>query len=226
MKWNCFVSFIVLIFIVIPSALTAQFIKAEENPVFNGERKFSGGVVLGVNAAQVDGDYLSGYSHWGLKAGVSAFVNFSAQWSYNMELLYSQKGSHSVKTTSNTAVGNYFLKYDISANYVEVPMLIHFAINPKYRLGVGASYNYLVGVTETVEDYSSLVKVDNSVYAFNKHTFDWMLNASMVLTHGLMVNMRYQYSITPIRKFGNIPQGLGFADEKNNLFSFSLQYQF
>jgi hypothetical protein len=197
-----------------------------DNPLFNGERKFSGGLVAGMNASQVDGDYLNGYHKVGFNAGAAGYVNFSPKIAASLELLYSQKGSHSVTQTESPYFGAYFAKYTIHLNYAEVPVVLHYFITPKYHLGIGASYNVLISSREDYNDASYTTVIDPEVCPFAKQTFDGLLSGSMVLWRGLMLNVRYQYSLSTIRKFADIPAGLGFENQKNNMFTFRLMYLF
>lgn len=197
-----------------------------DNPLFNGERKFTAGIVAGGSIAQVDGDYLNGYHKVGLNIGAVAYVNFSNKIGASMELLYSQKGSHSVSTSESPYFGTYFAKYTIHLNYAEIPVVLHYYITPKYHLGIGASYNVLISSKEMYNDASFNTILDPDRYPFRKQTVDALCSGSAVLWQGLVLNIRYQYSLTPIRQFKDIPAGLGFENQKNNMFTFRLLYLF
>lgn len=197
-----------------------------DNPLFNGERKFSGGLVAGGNVCQVDGDYLNGYHKLGLDVGAVAYVNFTSRIAASLELLYAQKGSYSVSANESPYFGSYFAKYSINLSYAEVPLVFHYYITPRYHVGIGASYNVLIRSEEMYNDASFNTVINPEVYPFEKQTFDALFSGSIVLWRGLMLNARYQYSLTPIRKLPNIPAGLGFQDQKNNMFTFRLIYLF
>lgn len=197
---------------------------SDDNSLFGGERTFIGGLVLGGNITQVDGDYLNGYHKFGLNAGAVAYVNFSPKVGTSMELLFSQKGSHSVSTLESPYYGSYFAKYTIRLNYAEVPVVLHYYITEKTHIGIGAAYNLLVGSKEEYNDASYNTVVDDRQYPFERHAIDGLLSASRVLWRGLVANIRFQYSLTTIRKFSNIPPGLGFENQKNNMLTFRLMY--
>jgi hypothetical protein len=217
--------FIFVILLIISNNAFGQD-RPEDNPLFNGERKFAGGLVLGGNASQVDGDYLNGYHKFGLNAGAIAYVNFGKRTAISLELLFSQKGSYSVTTNESPYFGTYFAKYSIHLNYAEVPLLFHFYASPRFHFGIGASYNVLAGSKEMYNDASFNVVIDPEVYSFSRHTFDGIVGGSVVLWRGLMFDIRYQYSLTTIRKLQNIPAGLGFENQKNNMFALRLIYLF
>jgi hypothetical protein len=217
--------FIVVILFLLSTNAFGQY-RPEDNPLFNGERKFTGGLVAGINACQVDGDYLNGYHKLGLNFGAVAYVSFTNKIAASLELLYSQKGSYSVSTIESPYFGTYFAKYSIHLNYAEVPVVFHYYITPRYHLGIGASYNVLISSKEMYNDASFNTVIDSEVYPFNRHTFDALFSGSVVLWRGLMLNVRYQYSLTTIRKLQYIPSGLGFENQKNNMFTFRFMYLF
>lgn len=221
--FTCFVA--VMAYMLFPARVYAQYTPAD-NPLFNGEKKFSGGLVLGGNIAQVDGDYLNGYHKIGLNVGAIGMVSLAKNIAVTLELLYSQKGSHSVTTTESPYFGTYFAKYTIHLNYAEVPVVFHYFITPKYHLGVGASYNALISSREDYNDASYTTVLDPGLYPFARHTVDGLISGNIVLWRGLVLNARFQYSLTPIRKLGDIPAGLGFENQKNNMLTFRLMYLF
>lgn len=206
--------------------VAAKAQRQADNPLFNGERKFTGGLVAGLNASQVDGDYLNGYHKLGISAGAAGYVSLAPRWAASLELLYAQKGSHAVRASESPYYGAYFAKYTIHLNYAEVPVLLHYRITPKYHFGIGASYNVLISSREDYNDANFTTTVDPELFPFARQTFDGILSGNMVLWQGLVLNIRYQYSLSTIRKFMDIPQGLGFQDQKNNMFSFRLMYLF
>jgi len=200
---------------------------AAENPIFNGERKFTAGIAVGMNLCQVDGDNLSGFSKVGLNVGPVLHINFDEKWGLGFEMLYSQKGSNSVGTGYSPYGGNYYAKYKINVNYIELPLVLYYNLQPKYQFGIGASYNLLVNSKETLDDgMNPIVTFDENLYPFNKNSVDALISGSMVLWQGLSLQVRYQYSLTAIRDFNHVPDGLGGGDQKNNFFAFRLTYLF
>lgn len=206
--------------------LNAQ-LTAAENPIFNGERKFTAGIAIGTNISQVDGDNLSGFSKVGLNAGAVVNINFNEKLGIGMELLYSQKGSKSVGAGNSPTAGSFYGKYKISANYAEIPLILYYNLQPKFQFGIGASYNVFISSKETYDDgMNPIVTFDEELYPFNKSSVDALISGSMVLWQGLVLQARYQYSITPIRDFNHAPEGFAGGDQKNNLFAFRLIYLF
>jgi len=99
-------------------------------------QRFKGGILLGMNASQIDGDYWSGFYKGGLLAG--AFVNTELQdnWGAQLEIKYSAKGS-----APHPDSPDYPMK--IQLNYIDVPLIGTFEAVENLKLEAGISFNYL-----------------------------------------------------------------------------------
>jgi hypothetical protein len=86
------------------------------------QSRFGGGIVLGFNAAQMDGDYAAGYHKVGLNAGLrgTARLNEEGKWLLSTELLFSQRGARSVERDGASP------DWKATLNYLEVPVLISY----------------------------------------------------------------------------------------------------
>jgi hypothetical protein len=115
----------------------------------SAQSRFRGGFVMGLNAAQMNGDNTSGYRQVGLSSGVRALVELGGRWQLSLDILYSQKGSR--KSVANESP---FGKEAFSRlNYLEVPVMINYrdweqtsksgAKYYKVHLSAGVSYNNL-----------------------------------------------------------------------------------
>ncbi len=193
--------------------------------LFDGTRPFIGGFLVGLNAAQVDGDNYAGYHRAGLNAGGIVYTNFSKRFGASLELLYSQKGSIGVHNASNGQVGSFFEKYTMKLNYAEAPVMLHFYYTPQLHISVGASYNALVSTKEFFDTYFPYY-IDASLYPYKKWAVDGIIGFSYVWRH-LIFDARFQYGITPIRLAFYAPEiARNGRDQVNNLFSFRLGYLF
>lgn len=194
----------------------------------NGKR-FLGGLTLGLNASQVDGDGFSGFHSAGLNAGGLVYWFFTQEMALSMEFLYSQKGSHGVRTSYSPYGGSYFAKYKMRLNYVEVPIVIHYLFQEKYMIGVGASFNALLSAKESMEDAGYYAPIDPNEYPFNNFTFDMIGSIGMGLGKNFIAEARYQYGITALRNWQNVAPfvpGMGESDQFNNMVAFRLIYLF
>ncbi len=191
---------------------------------------FYAGFVAGANFAQVDGDYYAGYRRAGLNVGAIAYAHIATHAALSMEILYSQKGSRS--NLPQKSPGNPLLtlkKYGIDANYAEVPIMLNYFDKRKSHFGIGVSYGRLVNSKENI--VLKLSNTQDSVvdfqgkYPFRQDAFDLLAGAHLHLWKGLFLNVRFQYSLMPMRT--EIPP-VDFARAKqyNNLWVFRLMYLF
>lgn len=118
-----------------PVLIHAQIIKGEV---------FAGGI-----ASQVDGDECYGFKKFGVHAGAGALVPITNWFDVSLEVLFNQKGAY--KRDSITYNSTYPHAYNLSLNYVEVPLMFYFTDKDAVSLGVGVSYGRLVGLRELVD---------------------------------------------------------------------------
>lgn len=216
------------LFVLLCACISLNLAAQEASAYLDGEKTFFGGPVLGINCSQIDGDTYSGFHSAGLNAGGMVFWRFSKPVGMSVEFLYSQKGSHGVNETTDPYAGPYYSKYKIRLNYVEVPLVFHYFLSSRYQVGIGGSFNALLSSKESlVTTYP--VHIDESLFLFNKNTFDLIGSVSMLLWKGIMLNARYQYGITPLRDWEHVPvfqPVSGPRDQFNNMVTFRIAYLF
>jgi hypothetical protein len=111
---TCRITFFLLFFFVTQSAWAQDL-------------RFHAAGVLGLNMAQIDGDYSSGYRKPGVQAALRGVADFSKKTFMAMELSFSQQGA-----VSEPSALRYdrkikgVEKFSIRLNYVEVPILFGF----------------------------------------------------------------------------------------------------
>ena len=174
-------------------------------------QRFVGAGIVGMNFTQIDGDQIYGYHKVGFNGGASVMLALDAKqrWFVTMELLYNQKGSfRRALVDSMVYVGpgeidesvpyNHRIKYKVNLDYVEVPLLLHFE-DPKtgVAFGVGASWARLVRAKELESGYTLLTDLQSKTYNVN----NWLAIADVKfrIWKGLKLNIRFQYSMNPIR---------------------------
>ena len=191
-------------------------------------QRFIGGIAVGMNITQVDGDEVFGYYKTGFNGGpyVKLMLDKKQRFSVTMELLYTQKGALQ-KTgiyIENIAKGDiafidhnystYYPKifYKLNTDYLELPLLFHYDDpRSKVAIGVGFSWARLV----TIKEYEQLwdherLKTDSlgarrlnttvSSGRYNKNDWGIMLDVKIPIYKGLKFNFRYQYSLAPFGK--------------------------
>ncbi len=190
---------------------------------------FSVGAVIGSNFSQVDGDYYAGYRKTGLNVGGIAYARIAKHVSLSFEILYSQKGSTSNGGQFSPANKSLLvLQYHINNNYAEIPVMINFYDKRKSHFGVGFSYGRLISSNEMIHtvqtDSSNFYRnVDLSAYPFKKDAFDLLAGAQLHLWKGLFFNVRFQYSLLPIRT-ELPPSEYARAKQYNNMWVVRLMY--
>jgi hypothetical protein len=151
-------------------------------------QRILGGVSLGMNLTQVDGDDFYGFHKVGLNVGPMVIVPFgkNKNWSASMELLYTQKGSKHNGSADTT-------DYKLIQDYAEIPVLIHFTDKKLISGGLGFSYGQLINYKETKNRfYDTLYQ-----YQTGLSNFDISLVADIQIRiwYKLWANLRYQYSM-------------------------------
>ena len=102
-------------------------------------------VVAGLNAAQIDGDEVYGYSKISPQAGVGIIAPFNMKkpnegFHASLELLYSQRGA---KESMDP------FKYNTSLHYVDIPVMVHYVdTRGGWTFGLGAQYGRLFQINE------------------------------------------------------------------------------
>ncbi len=99
-------------------------------------QSFRAHALLGLNAAQIDGDQLWGYNQAGVLGGVKVALPLSDKFMVQAGMLYSAKGSRSTEQDAFSGVWRL--------SYLELPVEVEFrAFEQVYFFG-GLSTNYLV----------------------------------------------------------------------------------
>jgi opacity protein-like surface antigen len=176
---------------------------------------FRGKLVGGLNASQVDGDGMSGFHKPGLVLGGAAEFRLSDRWSFQPEILYSQKGS---RTSPNALEKDpYLVRQIFRFNYVDVPVI--FNLNQFKDLTFQFGPSVAVLIAAKYDDGSGFYSIDERL-----NRLDFMANAGAEyrLTPRLNFNIRYNYSLWPI---GSEPvTNIWVARGRNNTLSFTLRY--
>jgi hypothetical protein len=199
---------------------------AQENFYEEQKRVFYGGLVAGANFAQVDGDNFAGYNKIGANIGGIVYAQIKEHIALSIEILYSQKGSKNSQVNVPRTV-NYNNKpyeiqtYSINANYAEIPVMINYFDKRKSHFGVGLSYAQSVGITESMTT-NPTAPIDLSQYAFKKYDLEMLAGVQLHLVQGLFLNVRFQYSVSPIRT--DYPPGFSRSKQFNNLWVVRLMY--
>jgi len=214
------------IFGVIVSSLTFCQRAWAQNPsnyYIEEPRTFYGGIVAGGNFTQVDGDSYAGYHNVGLNLGPILYAQFASKIAGSIEILYSQKGAHSTFSQPSTSKAFLITKQDIRLNYVEIPLQLNYFDKRKSHFGGGISISRLISSKETIETNPN-VNYDPDKYPFKKMDYNFVLGGQLHLWKGLFMNLRFQYSLVPIRK--DIDLEFGRGEQYNNMWTLRMMYLF
>ncbi|HTO17321.1 MAG TPA: porin family protein [Edaphocola sp.] len=188
------------------------------------KQRFKAGPIIGTNLTQVDGDTDAGIHKIGLHVGAGSYINLSDFMGLQLEILYAQKGAKFTQELYG-AVGPYYNHYRMILNYLEIPLALKYYYRDDIHFGAGVSFNRLIN---SKEDYTTLYGIqvfDSDQYYFEKNSWDAFISIDYQVFGRLIAELRYQYSITPIRYLNQIPQGFSNGrDQVNNLFVVRLGY--
>ena len=127
-----------------PTLLRAQIIKGE--------------LFLGGNISQVDGDECYRYRKLGVHAGAGALVPITPYLDAGLEVLFGQKGAYK-SDSLNYHLGYFSGRYNLTLNYVEVPVMLYLNDKGRFAFGLGVSYGRLVGLTEKIDGINSTIGI-------------------------------------------------------------------
>jgi opacity protein-like surface antigen len=199
--------------------LSAQQENYFNQPDKNGRDKiFFGGIVLGINPSQIDGDTYSGFHKAGLNTGLISYVKMNTKLLLSLELLFSQKGARNVQVYNSPAVGSVPIIYTAKLNYVEIPLMLHYSVANQIQLGAGASYSRIISDKETMDSYMPS-SINNLQDTYRKQDINYLVGVSYQLYQNIFVRARYQYSVMSIRDANKIPIEFGTSSQYNNLFA-------
>lgn len=183
------------------------------------------GLLVGANFCQIDGDNYAGYRKIGANVGGIGHIRLYKRITFSFELLYSQKGAKSdivrFSTLDSTTI---VTKYGIRLNYAEIPLMINYFDKHKSHFGMGISIGRLLNTSETLETKPPTT-LNTDDYPFKKDAYDFVAGADLHLIKGLFLNLRFQYSLLPVRT--SSPPGYARAQSQySNLWTFRVMYLF
>lgn len=157
---------------------------------FTNAQNFSGGVLLGFTASQVDGDSYSGYDKLGLQGGVFVSHELLPYLDARLEIRYASRGARNPASDDNT--GSYLL----SLHYIDVPVMAALKIKNYGTVDLGLIPGYLFAANG--EDDGGKLPDE---YLVDYHKFDMglLLGFTIKLIEKASVSIRYSYSIFSIR---------------------------
>jgi len=155
---------------------------------------------IGITTSQIEGDYLKGFKKWGFTAGVGAQMYFgdSDRWSLSVEADFAQRGSCEYSRSAEVPYNIDGLTF----NYIDIPLTVHFT-DPwgGIQVGVGLVYSRLVNQPHGTISFSpTYVEPDTTDMSFLRNDLALAGDLRFTLWRNLLLNLRVQYSLIPIKK--------------------------
>lgn len=152
-------------------------------------QNFKGGVFVGLAASQVSADNLAGFNKPGMIFGGYTATPIGKKAMMQFELKFIQKGSWA----KNGRLSNYKL----NLNYIDAPLLLKYPYK-KFTMQAGLSLGTLLTYTEKTM-YGDV----NDSREFNRFELAGILGAEYILTDKLIIDVKYNNSLLPIREHVN-----------------------
>jgi len=134
------------ILLAIPNTSNAQYKRR-----FKPKQRFHAGLIIGMNAAQMDGDDFSGYHKRGIMGGLQGVAVINRRLQLVAELLYSQKGA---RVKYEDILAPLERNRVIALDYAEAPILMRIDLTPQKKeyktpvyLEAGLSLGRLISTT-------------------------------------------------------------------------------
>lgn len=152
---------------------------------------------IGATLSQIRGDELRGFKKAGVTVGFGTLFSLDDKdrWHMSIEACFSQRGS------KNRTITPYAL-YGLTLNYVDIPVSFHFT-DPYggMTFGIGVCYSRLVQQPHgLIQNIPTDLVPDTTDFTFLKNDLAIALDFRFPLWKNLMVNVRYQHSIIPIKR--------------------------
>jgi len=181
-------------------------------------QRFNGGIMIGGDASQVDGDTYDGYHKFGYLGGAFVSLRITPHSSFQMELEYIQKGSK--RNDSTVTGGNTYL---LRIHYMEIPFLYQYTFKKRFYFEAGPAADVTIGSLELLNDVTP-----PSTVPLRPVTLTGIFGFGASVTSHLRLNLRYNYSLMSIRNgTANGYRKIFFeVGQYNNLFSFSVLWDF
>lgn len=185
-------------------------------------QRFNGGVYIGGDVSQVDGDYSAGFYKFGYLAGAFVSLRVSHRSSFQMELGYIQKGSRIIADSLNNSGNTYLMRF----HYLEIPILYQYTFGKRFSWEVGPAMDVVLGSLEESNGMET-----QSTVPLRPVTLAGILGFSGFISKHLKANLRFNYSLLSIRDISGmktIPPSYRYIlferGQFNNVLSFSIMW--
>lgn len=188
----------------------------------DSQPRFRGGLMVGFNLSQIDGDRSAGYNKLDPLAGLSTRIRLKDKSSLELGILYQGRGARNRVNIDQTAIP---FKYKLQ--YISVPLTFQYhdwldESGSYYKVGVelGAQYGYLLGAD--VEDEAAGSGLDKEISQFNKSNADLVAGLLFYPNRKSVIGFRFFQEFVQLLPLGVI-QGKQYRQKS---ISFSYRFYF
>lgn len=179
-------------------------------------QRFIGYVSAGANFSQIEGDDVHGFYKVGVNGGPGVMLPLGKKqnMSISAELLYTQKGSRCSYRRDPFDTIYYhpsmFLDVDrsvpfdstikcrMSLDYIQIPIIFRYEdMRSGCYIGAGFAWSRLVRAKEIYNGFTRTTNVTSGTFKTSDWTF--LVDAGVRLYKNLTLNIRWEYSMVPIR---------------------------
>jgi hypothetical protein len=188
-------------------------------------QRFNGGLILGGNVSQLDGDGREGYHKFGFQGGAFVSLRLTPHSSLQLEMEYIQKGSRYNGDTLSNSDTTFLYRF----HYLEIPLLYQFSFTKGLRWSIeaGPAMDVLLG---SYAEINNLEAPPGSFSGLRPVTLAGILGVSAFITDHLKANFRFNYSLLSIWPENNYPATsrhiLFETGQYNNVLELSLLWYF
>ena len=176
-------------------------------------QEFKAGMKAGISTSQVSGDNLGGFHKAGLLIGGYVNRNINQLLSFQLEMIFIQKGSSN--TDKNFPIAEIYL------DYIEVPLLLIYRQSENIFIESGIHTSALINGY-----YHDLYGRLENQNKFDNFDLGFIIGVNYKINNKLSLNTRASNSIIPFAEHAS-GQTYRFNKGKYNTgLSFILQYQF
>lgn len=183
-------------------------------------QNFSGGLLGGFAASQVEGDKYSGFNQLGFTGGMWVRLPIQNQWALQGEIRYTQKGS---KRNAKPKQSDY-TSYSMKLGYIELPALVRFDTQKRFGILAGLTPGYLMH-SEEKDEYGKISDelIPNKIKSFDLAS---TVGIQVQLMPNIHFDLRWSYSLIPIRNLAGDGPYWFDGGQHNNWLSTCICYQF
>lgn len=185
-------------------------------PAVSFSQFWEGGAVAGLSASQVDGDTYAGFNKLGFLGGGWVRHMFTSQVGGQLEVRYIMKGAAEIDNVDNVTY------YKLTLHYGDVPILLNYHYHEHVLFEIGVSPEFLFASKE-MEDVDGNSPEDAP--PFNRLTMSAIGGIGYIFLERFMVNVRYNYSVIPIRQHPSGQTYLLNRGQYSNVLTFSMYYK-